>query len=118
MIGGMRCPLRRLRTPCLAIAISTLQVGCSHKKPPAAEKPSYPFREYNEVQMAYEQRLKTSNAEIIEQLLTVYHRGTDPSAGVEEQRQAELALHAAMVRLEFWYTHGGRDFLLRSSENE
>jgi hypothetical protein len=46
----------------------------------------------------------------------VYHRGSDPSAGVEEQRQAELALHAAMVRLEFWYTHGGRDFLLRDAD--
>jgi hypothetical protein len=111
----MRCTLRRLRVPCLAISITAMHAGCSHgTKPPAAERPNYPFREYNEVQRAYEERLKTSNAEIIEQLLTAYHRGSDPGANVDDQRQAELALHAAMVKLEFWYTHGGRDYLLPS----
>ena len=119
MMGDMPSSPRRLRMTCLAITMgASLVGGCrKDKHPPAVEKPSSPFRPYNEVQQAQEQRLKVSNAEIIEQLLTAYHRGTDSAADVQEQREAELALRAAMVRLEFWYTQGGgRDFLLRDAE--
>lgn len=114
----MRSHLRRISVPCFVVAIAvSVASGCRKDKPPAVEKPSPPFRPYNEVQQAQEQRLKVANAEIIEQLLTAYHRGTDPAAGVQDQRDAELALRAAMVRLEFWYTQGGgRDFLLRDAE--
>jgi hypothetical protein len=113
----MRSHLRRFSMPCFVIVIATLLVGCRRDKPPAVEKPNLPFRAYNEVQQAHEQRLKTANAEIIEQLLTAYGRGVDPAAEVQQQREAELALRAAMVRLEYWYTQGGgRDFLLRDGE--
>ena len=90
----------------------SLHLGCKHEKPPPVQKPNSPFRPYRDVQADYEQRLKTSNAEIIEQLLTTYHRGLDPTLSEAQQREAELAFRAAMVRLEYWYTHGGREYLL------
>jgi hypothetical protein len=119
MIGGMDFSLRRFLTPCLVTALSTLSLaGCGKDKPPAKVNSGAGLRPYREMETDNERRLKESNAQIIEQLLTAYQRGSDPAAGVEDQRQAELALRAAMIRLEYWYSHGGRDYLLGPADAE